>query len=303
MAMETIPLLRPTGLPPMPSGVEFFVVECENATPIGDDTQPEPAFRACTVLVSFATDAAERAQFRPLLTALSFGHASSDVCSGEDRLQKLPERLLACLESAGHDLVTVAVYVGSSAAVAAETVQPAVDALRRCFGMSLTALVVVATTTHQFASLRGVDGFVCGVHATSAETARDVFLLLSTLTAPRHLTGIDVLDLLPVLGSAQAPSRIAQGFWFREGDGRLVFATQADRHRVQGAARVLAVSLVHSLQWSEMHRLHRAVRAEAVTASACILFAPCDALRPGLLPISVGMVPVLCAPTQTRSKN
>lgn len=303
MAMETIPLLKPAGPSPMPSGVEFFVVECENAAPAGDEVQPEPAFRACTVLVSFVTDAAERAQFRPLVTALSFGRASSDVCSGEDWLQKLPKRLLERLKAASHDLVTVAICIGSSAALAAETVQPAVDALRRCFGSSLAALVVVATTTHQFASLRGVDGFVCGVHATSAETARDLFLLLSTLTAPRHLMGIDVLDLLPALGSAHAPSRIARAFWFQEGEGRLIFATKADEQCVKGASRVLALSLVPSLQWPEMHRLHRAVRAEAVTASACILFAPCDALHPGLLPNSVGLVPVLCASDPTTSNT
>ena len=115
MALHSISFLNPPPLPPMADGVEFYVTECENvaapdSTPFGD---PREAFRACTVLVSFARSDAERAAFRPLRHALAFGQTSSEVCDGAEWLQKLPKRLLARLKAPKHHFVTVVVYAGS----------------------------------------------------------------------------------------------------------------------------------------------------------------------------------------------
>jgi hypothetical protein len=116
----------------MIGGVEFYVTECENVaapetTPFDDRLEP---FRACTVLVSFATSDAERAALWPLRHALAFGQTVSEVCDGAEWLQKLPKRLAARLKAPSHDLVTVVVYGGSAGDSDAETVQAAVDALR-----------------------------------------------------------------------------------------------------------------------------------------------------------------------------
>ena len=169
MALWSKSLLNPPPLPPMTDGVEFYVTESETvmspaATPFAKPAEP---FRACTVLVSFARSAAERSALWPLRHALAFGQTSSAVCDGAEWLQKLPKRLLERLKSADHGFVTAVIYAGSGGASVAETVQATVDALRQCFGASLATLLVISNTTssHQFARVQGVSGFVVGTWA------------------------------------------------------------------------------------------------------------------------------------------
>ena len=298
MALHSISLLNPPPLAPMLDGVEFYVTECENvpapdSTPFGD---PREAFRACTVLVSLAKNDGERAAFRPLRHALAFGQTSSEVCNGAEWLQKLMNRLVARLEAPKHHLVTVVVYAGSDGDSDAETVQAAVDALRQCFGTCLAALLVVTARSHQFVSVQGISGFVVGANNTNAETARSLFLCLAMLSAPKTLNGIDLVDLLPVLGTASAPTLLAHALWLRQGEGRLVFASAADASTVRCAARLVAVPLIDGMWgWAELRRFSQAIEGEAIEAISEIVFAAEGPLAPGLCSSQVSMVPVLCA--------
>ena len=221
MALHSISRLDPPPLPPMLDGVEFYVTECENAmspesTPFHESAEP---FRACTVLVSFAKSYADRAALRPLLTALAFGQTSSAVCDGVEWLQSLPKRLLERLKAADHGLVVAVMYAGSDGDSDAVSVQAAADALRQCFGASLAALLVTTgDSAHQLSWVTGVSGFVVGVSGTNAETALSVFLCLAMLSAPKTLNGIDLVDLLPVLGTASAPTVLANALWLRQGE-------------------------------------------------------------------------------------
>ncbi|MEP7298347.1 MAG: hypothetical protein ABI702_19355 [Burkholderiales bacterium] len=138
------------------------------------------------------------------------------------------------------------VYAGSGDDSDAETVQAATDAIRQCFGANLAALLVVAdTSSHQFNQVQGVTGFVTGASKTSAETAQSMFLCLAMLSAPITLNGIDLVDLLPALGTASAPAVLADALWLRDGEGRLVFASVADAATVRGAAPPCQYDLRH----------------------------------------------------------
>ena len=298
MAIHSISLLNPPPLAPMPYGVEFYVTECENlaapdSTPFGDPLEP---FRACTVLVSFARSDAERAALLPLRHALAFGQTSSEVCDGADALQKLPKRLLERLKAADHGLVTAVIYAGAGGDSDAESVQAAADALRQCFGANLAALLVVAASSHRFVSVQGISGFVVGASGTDAETARSVFLCLAMLSAPKTLNGIDFEDLLPVLGSALAPTVLTNAVWLRNGEGRLVFASDAGASTVRCAARFVAVPLIEG-PWglAELRRFSKAIAAEATEATSGVVFAADGPIAPGLAPAQISMVPILCA--------
>ena len=283
----------------MLDGVEFYVTECETVMPAESTPFNAPAkpFRACTVLVSFARNHAERAALLPLRHALAFGQTSSAVCDGSDWLQKLPKRLLERLKSTNHDMVAAAIYAGSGGDSDAETVQAAADALRQCFGASLAALLVVASTSsHQFSQVQGVSGFVVGASGTNAETARSVFLCLAMLSAPRTLTGIDLIDLLSVLSTATEPTVLADALWLREQEGRLVFASAPDAQAVHGASKLLVVPLIDGpSSWTEMHRLCKAIRDQADESASMIYFAADEAIAPNIIPSGVSVVHILCA--------
>jgi hypothetical protein len=192
-------------------------------------------------------------------------------------------------------LVAAVIYGGSDGDSDAETVQAGVDELRSCFGAALAATVIVSAEPYQFASVNGVNGFICGASGTSAETARSVFLCLAMLSAPKALNGIDLVDLLPVLGTASTPTMLADALWLRDGEGRLVFASAADASTVRCAARIVAVPLIEGpWGWAELRRFSQAVTAEAVEATSEIVFAAEGPLAPGLYSAQVSMVPILC---------
>ena len=284
----------------MLDGVEFYVSECETilspaATPFSKPAEP---ILSCTVLVSFARSCADRAALRPLLTALSFGQTITGVCSGSEWTKKLPNRLSERLKSASHDFVTAVIFSGSDGDSGAETVQAAADVLRQHFGTSLTALLAVShkLSSHQFARVQGVSGFVVGASGTNSETARSVFLCLAMLSAPRTLNGIDLVDLQPVLGTAMEPTVVADAMWLRDGEGRLVFATAADAQAVRCAAKVAAFPLVDGpSSWTELHRVCKAVRGEANDSASMIYFAADKAIAPNLLTSRLSVVHILCA--------
>jgi len=297
MAIKCTSMLNPAPLVPMSDGVEFFVTECEtvpapDATPFAAKSE---VFRECTVMVSFAKSDAERAALRPLRHALAFGRTSPEVCDGPEWFQKLPKRLSACLEAAGHGLVAAVVYAGSDDDSDAEIVQAAVDALHASFGASLAALVVVSGASHRFASVRGTSGFVRGARGTSAETARSMFLCLAMLTAPKTQTGIDVVDLLPVLGTASTPTVLADTFWMREGEGHLIPVSDIDANAVRGAKHLVAIPFVDG-PWGrqELSRFSQAAMAIASGSGGAVIFAGDGAIAPSLVPTCVAATVILC---------
>ena len=302
MALRSTSLLNPPTLPPMLNGVEFYVTECENVmspetTPFGDPLKP---FRACTVLVSFASGDAERAAHLPLRHALAFGQTSSEVCDGAEWLQKLIRALSERLKATNHDMVVAAIYAGSGGDSDAETVQSVADVLRQRFGASLAALLVVAAdssaSSHQFNRVKGVSGFVVGVSGTDAETARSLFLCLAMLSAPKTLTGIDLFFLEPVFGTADSPTVLVDAVWLRDGEGRLVFASAADGQAVRCAAHIVAFPLIDGpWGWAELRRNCEAIRAAADGAGSPVFFAADGAIAPNLLSSQISIVPILCA--------
>lgn len=275
--------------------IEVYVSQCRNVAPpiSGDLDSPTDAFTAATILVSLSASATDRLALWPLRHALSFAQCSVICCA------EWQKRLAEHVATVEPQFATAVVFVGSNVDLLAETVQSAIDVLSELFGPTLAAVVVVSETTERFAMLRGVTGFVRGVDVTNGETARQVFLLLSSFIAPETLGGIDLIDLLPALGTALAPSVMAQALWLREGGGSLVYPTGADKHAVANARSVVAVPFLGGSDWSELQRFSGAVRQDATACRSPIVFATNDALVPGLLPFSISWVPILCAPSPT----
>jgi hypothetical protein len=288
MALHSVPLLAPTG-PRSPSGgPDVYAAEFHHVQSPRKGGEAE-GFRGVAVLVSFSKAAADRMALWPLRDALAFGTCTH--IDGTEWPQWLAERVAATKPT----FVTAVLLDGADADLVAETVQSAIDVLYQQFGSTLAAVVVVSATTERLAMLRGVTGFVRGVEATNGDTARQIFLALSTLQASEALGGIDLLDLLPAFGTAVAPSVMAQALWFRERDGSLVYPTDGDRHAVANARRVVAVPLIRGWGWDELRRFHGAVRQDATACRSPVVFATNNALLPGLLPSNVGWVPILCA--------
>jgi hypothetical protein len=300
MAIHSTPLLVPDSLPPIPDGVEFYICECHNVLEhaAADRGDAAVSFRAATVLVGFLPNSAERAAFAPLRSALSFGRVTSDVCDGSDWLQKLSKRLLASLEPASLDSVTVTLCVGSSVSVdplVSETVQTIVDLLSGTFGEKLALTMLVSTTEHHFASLRGIDGFVTGVKGRNAETARSMFLCLAMFLAPNTLNGLDLIDLKEGLGTIDRPAVLADAIWMRSGEGRILFATPEDQAIARTADFAVAVPLANcEWGWTELRRLRLAVDATTPEARGRVTLAANGALAPTVFSASVWIVPLLC---------
>lgn len=292
MALHSVPTLGPAALSDLAEGPDVYIAECHHVQPAGDDCEAEH-FRAMAVLVSVSADSADRMGLWPLRNVVAFARCTAIV--GSEWSERLAERI-ATLQPV---FATAVVFVGSDASEVAETVQKVIDTLHQLLGSTLALVVVASSSTEHFASLDGVSGFVRGVEVTNGETARQVFLALSTLIAPEALGGIDMIDLLPALGTAGFPSLIAEALWFREGGGSLVYHIGADKHAVANARRVVAVPFIRGLDWSELRRFHGAVRQDATACRSPIVFATDNALMPGLLPSNVGWVPIFCSSAPT----
>ena len=193
--------------------------------------------------------------------------------------------------------MTAAIVSGSDSECDTESIQAVADVLRQCFRTSLAATLVVSTDTssHQFARVQEISGFVVGASGTNVETARSVFLCLAMLMAPKTLNGIDLTDLLPVLGTEVEPTVLVDALWLRDGEGRIHFASSADAHAVESAACIVAVPLIDGpWTWSELRRLGEAVRGQSVEADRKVFFAADGAIRAGLFLSRLSMVPILC---------
>jgi len=293
VALDAELVVGPLALPAMCRGdVEVCWAWCEHrARHAPDDHDPaDGRFRGLTVLVSFATDSEDRAAIRSLRHLLAFADCRMAAFSGAD----WPNRLCKRFAGLHPDFVSAAIYVGSNADLVAETVQSAVDALRACFGATLAAVIVLGGATGKLASLRGVSGFVVGAHATSGDTARAVFLTLAMLMAPATLCPIDVEDLSPVLGTADAPARLVQAFWLRNGDGRLVHLHSGDLQAVRSAGQVLAVPLCRGFRLAELRSLYRQICSYDPAAAQPVIFAAVNPLRLGAMPANAGLVLLIC---------
>lgn len=288
MALYSVPLLAPAGPRSPSAGPDVYAAEFHHVQSTRNGGEAE-SFRGMAVLVSFSNAAADRMALWPLRDALAFGTCAH--IDGAAWPQWLAERVAATKPA----FVTAVLLDGAGADLVAETVQSAIDVLHQQFASTLAVVVVVSATTERLAMLRGVTGFIRGVEATNGETARQTFLALSTLQASEALGGIDLLDLLPALGTADSPSLIAQALWFREGDGHLVYPSGLDKHAVANARRVVAVPLIRGSDWRELRRFHGAVRQDAIACRSPIVFATNNALVSGLMPYNVGWVPILCA--------
>jgi hypothetical protein len=143
------------------------------------------------------------------------------------------------------------------------------------------------------ASLTGTSGFVRGVHGTDGNTARQVFLALAALMANESIADADLEYLLPVFGPAATPTVLAEALWLTEGEGRLLYPSDADQQAVASARAVVAVTYIPKPPYKLGHFL-KALRSSAAQSNSTIYFSPVDALMPGLLPANVGWVPVLC---------
>ena len=171
--------------------------------------------------------------------------------------------------------MTAAIVSGSDSECDTESVQAVADVLRQCFRTSLAATLVVSTDTssHQFARVQEISGFVVGASGTNVETARSVFLCLAMLMAPKAMNGIDLADLHPTLGTATEPTVLAESMWLRDEEGRLVLASPADAQAVRCAAHVVAFPLVDGRWgWSELGRICRAIHAAASEAGTKVPF-------------------------------
>ncbi len=274
----------------MASGVEVFLTECRNARDADSGDAHGGDFKSANVLVSLSADLTDRAVLRCLPHALTFGRTSTAVYDGAE----WPERLRERLKLVEIDFGTATVYVGSGVDVVAETVQLVIDTLRDVFGAKLAVLVVVSAATDRVSDVLGASGFVRGVHVTNAETAQLVFLTLAMFGAPRTLNGIDVADLLPVLGPVDAPTMVAWALWLRDGEGKLVSASDADERTIKQARQIVTVPLIRGWTWAELNRFRRGLCSVADPEAETTVFAALDAIQPGLMPDQVTLVPILC---------
>ena len=288
MALHSTPLLMPEGPPPLVGGVDVYFSESHNVLTGGVD-EDSTSFRGISLLVSFSDYESDRRALWTLRHALAFGRTTH--WSGAD----WPDRLYERVAAGQPQFATAVVFVGSGESLVSETVQSAITSIRMQLPSCLAAVLVVSDRCDRLQELTGATGFVRGVRVTTGDTARQVFLALSVFLAPEALNGIDILDLSPAMGTAVAPSVLAQALWFREGDDSLAYPTGADKHAVATARSVLAVPFIRGWGWSELRRFHGAVRQDATKCRSPIVFATNNALLPGVLPSNVGWVPILCA--------
>ena len=283
----------------MLDGAKFYMTECENVSTPMPDGEPLPPLRLLTALVCFARSNAERAAFRPLLTALSFGQTTSGVCAGSEWLAKLSERLVARAKPAGLDCVTVVLHIGSEADLVAETLQATVHRLNDCFGGKLDAIVAVRSpvhaSSHQFADVRKLTGFVTGASGDATWGARSLFMRLAMFTAPRSLNGLDLHFPLTLLGTASEPSIMVEALWFRDGSRRLAVTSHAGEDVLRQSSGIAVIPVPTSeWVWDELGRLFKAVGAAAVESATNLVFAAHAAVTLGLLSTGVFMVLMLC---------
>jgi hypothetical protein len=261
----------PEGAPLLIGGIEVYLAEAHNESDSVADAVAE-SFRGMTVLVSLSPDETDRQTLWTLRHALAFGR--TDHWTGTDWSDRLAERV-----AAGRPMLTTAViYAGYGDVVVAETVQSAVDGLRRSVGTSLALVLVADNNAERLGALVDFDAGVSGVHGTHGDTARSVFLSLCAFIAPQTLNGID-LALLPFDRRRSTQLGLARAISLRHSAGRLVWHSEADEECVTKASCVVGSPRAWEWTWSEVARFRRTVRKSTLGAQVTFVadkaFAPC----------------------------
>ena len=131
-----------------------------------------------------------------------------------------------------------------------------------------------------------------GAEATSGGTARQTFLAMAALMAPQTLNGIDIVDLLPLLGAADRPTVVAEAVWL---GGRLIYTSEASQRLMKASHRVLAVALALDLDWKGLRDIHAALTNDLLKRASVVVWAPVNAVEPGVLFEGVGAIILLGA--------
>jgi hypothetical protein len=133
-----------------------------------------------------------------------------------------------------------------------------VDALVQSLkAAGVESVIVVCADARTRAGIASADGFVVGSVRTDLETAAMLTdIVHNGLYAPAKILCVDRDDLQGVLGSAQAPSILAEGVWHLY-PFRFDFLADADRVAVETAGAVLVSPVLGSYRIAKLSQLRR----------------------------------------------
>ncbi len=121
----------------------------------------------------------------------------------------------------------------------------------------IQTVIVVCADAHVRDGIPHADAFVVGSVRTDLETAAMLTdIVHNGLNAPARILCVDDDDLQGVLGTARAPSILAEGLWHLE-PHRFDFMAEADAIAFETASAVLASPILGSYRISELSQLRR----------------------------------------------
>ena len=177
---------------------------------------------------------------------------------------------------------------------AMDSTQAMLDALH-ARGRGATGLVVGVTTfPGVWASLRGVDGFVCAEEGRAPEVAAQLFIMLASLMAPELWACLDADDLRQSLGTAACPSKVVEAVWF-EARQQLVFVSEADEQTFRRSAS--AAVFIYANRGMPLARVWQALRSRTMDGQSLAFAISAEFLVESTSMTGSTQVKFLCAGT------
>ncbi len=180
-----------------------------------------------------------------------------DVRIAESTTSASMARELREAQAADCDIRT-AVLVLDEASTEAAHVQAMVDAVRDGPD-TVTTVVVVASEPHRWSGLHGVDGVFRAVAGQEARTGAQVFAALASMGAPMLYDCLDLSEVLPVLGSVDAPSHVCTGQWMRRQQA-LVMSSARDEDVLRSARALVSFVFPQRDSIATCERIRNAIR-------------------------------------------
>lgn len=265
MARYATPLLSAPLLPTIESGVEVLICEARLAHQAPDDASDVEEDQLMTVLVSFDPAPAQRWSARALAATFIAARCQfAQLPQGH----KLDDWLIDLIDTRESASLCIVFSLPQHSADLEKEIGSFLSELKGAQRHHLHLTVAVSQTPVDWKGCTGIDGFVL-VEARGRDAAvLQVFNMLAALMAPGMSVCVDGEDLRTVLGTAEQPSRIANGVWLPDLE---VFemATYEDRRTLKESSRVAfmpstPISLPSQIKLLKMIRKSAADDVEAI---------------------------------------
>lgn len=281
-------LINAPPLPVIENHVEILIAESRLAYRDANEPDVVDEEQLMTVLVSFDPTPALRWSARALAATFITAQCQFEQVPLE---KKLGDWLGGLLNARVAASLCIVLLLPEYSAEAHKQISALLTGLKEAPHHHLNLTIAVSQKPSDWNVCTKIDGFVLLEAQAGDSAVLEVFNMLASLMAPGMSVCVDGEDLRTVFGTADQPSRIANGVWLPDVEVFEV-ATHEDRRMLKASSRV-AFMPATSLRVSSQIKLLIAIRKSAANDTEFVMVAPygmATASRPASRTVPVTLV-------------